>query len=235
MTISTQAYPGPRPVLLIHGLGASGRLNWLDTGVVAALAAAGRGALVVGLPGHPGGPQVARGEVSLPSLVADLAEAVRESGQDQADVFAHSLGARIAWELAGAGVVRRAVLDALAPLDPFARLDIAALESVIAGAAAPDPLIGMFAQLVQGPGLHTASAVALIEGVGASPFDPAAANRPSVPVLLVAGADDAMARGADQIAAGLPQGDFISVPGDHEGALASPQYARAAIAFVTRP
>ncbi|MFT4123626.1 MAG: alpha/beta fold hydrolase [Microbacteriaceae bacterium] len=228
--LAPRAFPGDRPVLLVHGLAVSAEQNWL--GVVDALSAAGRGALLVHLPGHPGGARAARGELALADLVEALAAVIRESGQERADVVAHSLGARIAWALAAGGAVSRLVIDGIAPTDPFAALDADALTAAVRGAQPIDPMTGMFARLVQAPGLDTDSVIALIEGVGATRFDPGL-DQPRVPTLIIGGADDVMARGGDRIAAGLPAGTFLEVPGDHEGALTSPEYARAVAGFLS--
>ena len=43
---------GLRPVLLIHGFSSSSKLNWEDTGWLAAFLEAGRRVITVDLPGH---------------------------------------------------------------------------------------------------------------------------------------------------------------------------------------
>jgi len=43
---------GLRPVLLLHGFSSSSKLNWEDTGWLAALLDAGRRVIMVDLPGH---------------------------------------------------------------------------------------------------------------------------------------------------------------------------------------
>jgi hypothetical protein len=47
-----EADAGLRPVLLLHGFSSSTKLNWQDTGWLAALLEAGRRVITVDLPGH---------------------------------------------------------------------------------------------------------------------------------------------------------------------------------------
>jgi pimeloyl-ACP methyl ester carboxylesterase len=55
------------------------------------------------------------------------------------DVVGYSLGARLAWALAGhpAVAVRRLVLGGLSPMEPFAMVDLPAARTALAGGPAP--------------------------------------------------------------------------------------------------
>lgn len=232
--LSSRTHPGPDPVLLIHGIASNGERDWDSTGFIAALAAAGRGAITVDLPGHGTGPALERGATATHDLAEALAAVIAESGADQRDVVGYSLGARLAWALAATGRVRRLVLGGLSPMDPFAGFDVDGLVAVLAGTAAPaDPMQGMFAHMLSAPGLDAPSVVALIEALGREPFDPAQ-GAPTGPTLFVAGADDPMAQGVDVLVAAVPGSDLVRVPGDHLGALASDEFRSAAIGFLTR-
>lgn len=232
LDLSPTVLDGARPVLLIHGFGSSAGTDWVATGVVPALQAAGRGAILTSLPGHPGGPAAARGAISLRDVVDGLVAAIDVSGQEQADVVGYSLGARLGWALAATGRVRRLVLGGLAPMEPFGMLDFDALAEVVTGAAAPaDPLAGMFAGMMTGPGMDGLSALALVEALGKAPFDPAV-DRPTVPALFIGGSEDQMVQGLEGIAAHVEGAAFLSVPGDHQGALASAEFRAAAIDFL---
>ncbi len=231
--LAARTHPGARPVLLIHGFASNGRNDFENTGLVDALAAAGRGAIVVDLPGHGDGPALTRGGATTSDLARALADTIAASGQDVADVIGYSLGARLAWALAGTGAVRRLVLGGLGAMDPFAGMDVDALAAVAAGSAAPaDPMQGMFAQIITSPGLDTPSVLALIEGLGAEPFDPAA-GAPTVPTLFVSGTEDQMSHGIEALVAAIPGATLDRVPGDHFAALGSPAFREAAVAFVT--
>ncbi|MDR2998152.1 MAG: alpha/beta hydrolase [Microbacterium sp.] len=230
--LTPRIHPGPDPVLLIHGLASNGSADWEHTGIVAALAAAGRGAIVVDLPGHGDGPALPRGAATTSDLAAALGELIAESGQEQGDVIGYSMGARLAWAVAGTGRVRRLVLGALSPMDPFGALDVNALETAVGGAAPADPIVGMFAQMLRTPGLDAAAVVGLIDALHAEPFD-FHEDAPAVPTLFLAGVDDQMSQGVETLAAAVLGAELVRVPGDHFAALASPEFRDEAVAFVT--
>jgi len=232
--LTVRNLPGDSPVLLVHGLASNGRADWEDTGLVDALADAGRGAIVVDLPGHGDGPSLVRGAATTSDIAAALADAVADAGLETADVIAYSLGARLAWALAGSGRVRRLVLGGLSPMDPFGMIDVDALEATAQGAAPADPMIGMFASMLHAPGVDAPSVVGLIDALHAEPFD-AGVDAPTCPTLFVSGSDDPMAQGVDALVAAVPGSTLVRVPGDHLGALASPEFRAAAVGFVTAP
>jgi len=72
---------GLRPVLLLHGFSSSSKLNWEDTGWVAALLEAGRRVITVDLPGHgrSGAPED-RDSYSPSRIRADLLQAAFDAG-----------------------------------------------------------------------------------------------------------------------------------------------------------
>ncbi|MFF2052516.1 alpha/beta fold hydrolase [Leifsonia sp. NPDC058194] len=231
---TTTALP---PVLLLHGFASSAREDfdgWAD-----ALAAAGRDAYLIDLPGHGDSPAVAGAGASttavVAALAASLATVVDATGADRVDVIGYSLGARLAWELpAATGRVRRLVLGGLSPFEPFAGMDVVAVARAVDGEPPADPFAGMMAGMVSGPGRDTDSLLALVTGLGSQPFapeDPAAA-RPDVPTLFVAGVDDAMTQGLEGLTAIVPDARLARVPGDHLGALHSPAFRDAALAFL---
>lgn len=230
----TASAAAPPPVLLLHGFGSSAGEDFSDW--LPALAAAGREAHLIDLPGHGASPAVPDPESATTSaVVRALAEAIDGTGSERVDVIAYSLGARLAWELPQAtGRVRRLVLGGLSPFEPFASADTDAISRVVAGAAPADPLTGMMAAMVAAPGRDTASLLALMAGLASEPFDPSApdASRPDVPTLFVAGADDPMTAGLDALAASVAGSTVVVVPGDHRGALDSGEFRRAAIDFL---
>lgn len=231
--LASRALPAGDAVLLVHGFASNGESDWVATGFADALAAAGRGAIIVDLPGHGAGPALARGQARTSDIANALADVIADTGAESLDVVGYSLGARLAWALASTGRVRRLVLGGLSPLDPFAALDVDALSAVVSGEAAPaDPMQGMFAHMLSSPNVDAPSVLALIEGLGAEPFAPAV-GAPTVPTLFVGGTEDPMSQGVDALAAAVPGSRVVRVPGDHLGALASPEFRDAALAFLS--
>lgn len=223
------------PVVLLHGFAASAQGDYLSTGWPEALNAAGRGVVAIDLPSHGDSPDAAATEASTTAVVAQILDAVASvAPEGEFDVVGYSLGGRLGWELpASSPRVRRAVLGGVSPFDPFAVIDAAALEAVLAGAEPQHPVVGAIAGLIGASGRDSTGLVRLVAGLGSEPFAPQSGG-PAVPTLLVTGADDQMAQGVDELAAALPRAEVLRVPGDHRGALDSPEFRAAAIEFLAR-
>lgn len=216
-------------MLLVHGLGRSARLDWVEPGWPRALAAAGRGAIAVDLPGHGSCPAARPAAVSVSAVVAAMVAMIDATGEEQVDVIGYSLGARLAWPLAATGRVRRLVLGGLNPTDPMAGLDIGLLTAVVRGEAeSSQPKLTRLAGRIA-RAADPESMLRLVEALSAHLFDPAV-DVPTVPTLLVAGADD---RRLDQLAATLPAAAHVVVPGDHLGALLSPDFRTTVLEFIS--
>ncbi|MDR6866238.1 pimeloyl-ACP methyl ester carboxylesterase [Microbacterium resistens] len=218
-----------RPVLFVHGFASRGRLDWPDAEWAAPLAEAGRGSILVDLPGHGGSP--ALGPLPTSAVVRLLAEA---AGGEEVDVVGYSLGARLAWALASdrTVTVRRVVLGGLSLREPFTVVDRGAARRALTGGPAPsDPLTGMILHMITLPGNRSADLLDLADGLASEPFDPAVAA-PTQPTLLLGGVEDPLVAGIDVLAAAIPDSRVIRVPGDHLSALHTPEFRRAALDFV---
>lgn len=219
---------GP-PVLLIHGFLSSGAADWPEGDWAQPLSAAGRAVILPDLPAHgASAPAQGAGTAQVVSALAALA------GAGPVDVVGYSLGARLAWSLAARhpGLVRRLVLGGLAPFDPFAAFNVPAARAALAGGPAPaDPLTAMIGGMIGARASDPGAVLDLVAGLGAEPFDPGA-EVPRCPVLMLAGADDRMAQGADRLAALLPDGRLHAVPGDHGAALHSAEFRAHTLAFL---
>ncbi|NNG35312.1 alpha/beta fold hydrolase [Nakamurella aerolata] len=207
--------PGPRPpVLAVHGLGSSAEDTWQRTGHLLGLARAGRWVIAPDLLGHgqsdaPDDPA----EYTVPALTewltgavtAVLAEQPGTSVPDRLDLLGYSLGSRLGWTLLAGGPVpvRRAVLGGF-----DGRALLAEVPPEDLPAAPPAVLAGL-------------------DGT------PRATGRPEQPLLLVAGADDKVAAGAERLAASLPAGQFLSIPGrDHVSAVTARAFRHGAVDFL---
>ncbi|MBX3099182.1 MAG: alpha/beta fold hydrolase [Salinibacterium sp.] len=220
------AHSGP-PVLLIHGF-ASDSSDW--TGWPDALAAAGRGSILVDLPGHGRTPAPdSLDDASTTHIVDALATVVHE--HPAIDVVAYSLGARLAWELPAIAPVRRLVLGGLSPVEPFGALDFAQVEAFVAHGVAPtDGLTSMLMGMISAPGKDASALALVMQGLATEPFAPV--DGPAVPTLFVSGDGDPMAAGVDALVAITPGAQRVTVPGDHLGALRSTEFRAAALGFL---
>lgn len=224
------------PIVLIHGFASSAIEDFIAPGWGDTLAQAGRTAIAVDLPGHGDSPAISGPEqASTSAVVAAILDAAASTLPDgDIDVIGYSLGGRLGWELPGSSDrVRRIVLGGTSPFEPFAAVDPTELTAVLGGAAPTNPLIDMMVGMISTPGRDTASLAQLIPGLASEPFSPAEGG-PRVPTLLVAGSEDQMTQGVEGLAEGLPLATLTRVPGDHRGALDSPEFRAAAIAFLAQ-
>ncbi|WP_116198687.1 alpha/beta fold hydrolase [Amycolatopsis circi] len=228
-TLSSRPVTGP-PAVLIHGFASSAASDWPAEYWADPLAAAGRETIVVHLPGHPGGPKVREAaEVTATRVVDALAEC---AGADEVDVVGYSLGARLAWDLASHPKVsvRRLVLGGLSPQEPFAAVDLEAARAAVQGGPSPaDPLTGAITAMAAAG--DAVSLLNLVEGLASEPFDPGA-GVPQVPTLFVAGRQDFMAHGIEQLVARVPGARLQQVSGDHRGALVGLELREAVFDFL---
>ncbi len=220
---------GP-PVLLVHGFASDGHTDWITTGWPSALTSAGREVLVPDLPGHGSSP-APPGSLGAEAITAELARLV--GTLSEVDVVGYSLGARLAWELPAQAPVRRLVLAGVSPFEPFGAVDVAAALTFAEGGKAPaDPLTGMIAQMITAPGRNPAALARCVEDLRAEPFTPVA-GAIEVPARFVAGVDDPISQGIETLVELVPEADLVRVPGDHGGALRSPEFKAAVLDFLT--
>jgi pimeloyl-ACP methyl ester carboxylesterase len=216
-----------RPVLFLHGLASHAARDWPAQEWAPVLG--GRPRVSIDLPAH--GRSAGVGVLPTRGVVALIADAV---AGEEVDVVAYSLGARLAWALAGnpGTTVRRLVLGGLSPIEPFTLVDLPSARAALAGGESPaDPITGMILGMATSPGNRPDALLDLVEGLASEPFDPAV-GAPEQPVLLIGGAEDPMAQGIDALAAAVPSARVVRVPGDHSAALHAPEFRVAVAEFL---
>jgi pimeloyl-ACP methyl ester carboxylesterase len=241
---------GLRPVLLLHGFSSSAKLNWEDTGWMAALSQAGRRVITVDLPGHgrSGAPED-RDSYSPSRIRADLLQIAFDAGArplrdgDPAsglDVIGYSLGARLAWEFGATQheLVHRLVLGGPNVADPLADFDLVAAQRYLADGTpiADSSTAGLLKMAQLLPSNNIFALLSLIEAIKGEPFDPAEAI-PPMPMLLVAGEQDERAASMPELAKlGAKAGSMVEqlvLPGrNHTNAVTSRAFKQGAISFL---
>ncbi|QHK19505.1 alpha/beta fold hydrolase [Pseudarthrobacter psychrotolerans] len=241
---------GLRPVLLLHGFSSSSKLNWHDTGWVAALLEAGRRVITVDLPGHgrSGAPED-MDSYSPSRIRADLLQIAFDAGvrplhngdpSSGVDLVGYSLGARLAWEFGATQpeIVHRLVLGGPNIADPLAAFDLIAAQNYLAdGTPIADPsTAGLLKMAMLLPSNNIFALLSLVDAIKAEPFDPAEAV-PHMPMLLVAGDQDERAATMPQLAElGIRAGSMaeqLTLPGrNHTNAITSRAFKQGAIAFL---
>lgn len=226
--------PALPPLILLHGFASSAAEDFVDTGWPEAVGATGRTVIALDLPGHGGSPAVSSDAEATTSAVVrailDTVDDLAPSGDF--DVLGYSLGARLGWDLPSASArARRLVLGGLSPFEPFSGVDPGDLRSALGGAAPASPLVGMMAGMITAPGRDTASLAKLIPGLASEPFSPETGG-PGIATLFVAGADDQMSEGIEDVVSSLANAHLSRVPGDHRGALDGAEFRSAALEFL---
>lgn len=230
------------PVLAVHGFASNAADGWGRTGHLDTLARAGRTVIAPDLRGHgqSGKPHDAGAytlDVVLDDLrrvLADVADRIaptRAAGASEVtapsgvpamravDVLGYSLGARLSWALARRRLipVRRMVLGGFDGRRLFEGADTGRLDALAARV----------------PGNDLVALRHLVHGLAGTGAADAGTPLPAMPVLVVAGdADDLAARAAD-LAARLPRGELLSVPGrDHISTVPAQIFRRSVVEFL---
>jgi pimeloyl-ACP methyl ester carboxylesterase len=241
---------GFRPVMLLHGFSSSSKLNWEDTGWLAALLSAGRSVIAVDLPGHgrSGSPEDL--DSYTPSRIrADLLQIAFDAGvrplrdgdpSSGLDLIGYSLGSRLAWEFGATQpeIVHRIVVGGPNTADPLAAFDLVAAQRYLAdGTPIADESTAQLLRMAQVlPSNDIFALLSLVQAIKTEPFDPAEAV-PHMPILLVAGENDERAVTMPDLAAlGSKAGALVEqlvIPGrNHTSALTSRIFKQAAIEFL---
>lgn len=240
ISIAYETFGEGRPVLLIHGFGSSGKVNWLDTGWVEALTDAGYQAITVDNRGHG-----ASRKLYDPNLyyAHDMAEDARRLldhlGIERAAVMGYSMGARISAFLAlehprriacaiWGGMGMNLISGLLDSEEIIEALTAESLEQVRGRVGRQ---FRIFAE-------HTKSDRAALAACMINSREPMTENQVrniAVPVLVAVGEQDEMAGRPGPLAELLPDGEAFTIPGrDHMRATGDPQFKRTALEFLAR-
>jgi pimeloyl-ACP methyl ester carboxylesterase len=241
---------GLRPILLIHGFSSSSKLNWEDTGWLAALLDAGRRVITVDLPGHgrSGAPEdmdsysPSRMRADLLQIAFDAGVRPVQAGDPSSglDVIGYSLGSRLAWEFGATQpeIVHRLVLGGPNMADPLADFDLVAAQHYLADGTpiADESTAGLLKMAQALPSNNIFALLSLIEAIKTEPYDPAEAV-PHMPMLLVAGENDERAASLPQLAELAAKAGSLAeqlvLPGrNHTNAVTSRAFKQAAIGFL---
>jgi len=233
--------PGDRPpVVLQHGFAADSLRNWRDSGVVAALLAGGREVVAVDARGHgasdkPHDPE-RYGERAMAGDLSAVADAL---ALERFDLAGYSMGGIVSLVLAGtdrrvrrlvvggigAGVVERGGLDTRAVRTTAL---VAALETDDP-ASIPDPTAAAFRAFADSTG---ADRLALAAHARRALAETPPLGEIAAPTLVVAGVADHLAARPQVLADAIPGARVVTVPGDHLGALLTPEFTAALVGFL---
>jgi pimeloyl-ACP methyl ester carboxylesterase len=228
------------PIVLVHGFASTAEVNWVHPGWVATLTGAGRRVIALDNRGHG-----ASGKPHDPAayhttrMAADVRALLDHLEIGRADVMGYSMGARITafFALAHPARLRRAVLGGLG----IHLVDGVGLpESIAQALEAPaladvrDPTARTFRAFAEQTRSDLAALAACIRGSRQTlTREQAAAIR--APTLVAVGSKDAIAGSARELAALLPAGQALAIPGrDHMLAVGDKVFKAAAVSFLAQ-
>jgi pimeloyl-ACP methyl ester carboxylesterase len=230
-----------RPLILLHGLSADGRM-WLANGHAERFAQAGFRVIMPDFRGHgaSGKPHDAAAYPAdaLPDDILALIGHLGLHGHGEYDLAGYSLGARIVVRALVRGATPgRAVVAGQGMQELLGAVGRAGtqLRRIFGGAgtAAPGSPDARAEQWLRSRGADPVALLHVLDTLVPTPAE--AIGRIQVPTLVLIGADDERAPTAGMLADALPHATLTRIPGDHGSAAASPELATAMLDFLSAP
>jgi pimeloyl-ACP methyl ester carboxylesterase len=226
------------PIVLVHGFASNAAVNWVQPGWFGALKGAGRRVIALDNRGH-GASTKLYDPVAYHSalMAADVHALLDHLDLDRADVMGYSMGARITAFLAlqDPGRVRGAVFGGLGshlvegtgvPADVAAALEAPSL------AAVSDPRARMFRAFAEQTKSDLRALAACMRG-SSQTLTRAQLATIRVPVLVALGSKDVIGGSAPELAALLPAGQALEIPGrDHMTAVGDKVFKQGVLSFL---
>lgn len=240
ISIAYDVHGEGQPILLIHGFGSSGKVNWVDTGWVETLTKAGYQAITIDNRGHGGSRKLYDARLYYAhDMALDAKRLLEHLGIVQAPVMGYSMGARIAAFLALQhpervkclvwGGMGMNLITGLADSEEI--ISALTAESLADVEGKTGRQFRIFAE-------HTGADKAALAACMVSSREPmteAQVRAIKAPVLVAVGAEDEMAGSPAPLAALLQQGEaFVIERRDHMRATGDPQFKQAALEFLRR-
>jgi pimeloyl-ACP methyl ester carboxylesterase len=228
------------PILLIHGFASSHRINWVDPRWAATLTKAGRRTILFDNRGHGQSEKLYDPEAyATPLMARDAANLLAELGIRRADVMGYSMGARIGAFLAlqRPELVRSLALGGLGVhLVDGAGLPLGIADAMEAPSldALSDPMQRMFRTFADHNRSDLRALAACIRG-SRQTLSRDEVGKIGCPALVAVGTADVVAGDAHALAAMLPNGAALEIPGrDHNRAVGDRVYKEGVLGFLSR-
>lgn len=228
------------PILLIHGFASNVATNWIDTGWIKTLLAAGKRVIAIDNRGHGASEKLYDPEFyPAPSMAEDASRLLQHLEIPRADVMGYSMGARITafLTLAYAQQVRSAILAGLGI-------------NMVRGVGGAGPI----AKALEAPSIDDVSnetartfrafaestnsdlrALAACIRASRDKITPEALAQIEVPVLVAVGSDDVIGGSAEDLAALIPGAEALVIEGrDHMKAVGDRRFKDGVLAFLDK-
>ncbi|KWV93184.1 alpha/beta fold hydrolase [Erythrobacter sp. YT30] len=230
-----------RPVILLHGLFSSAKMNWIKWGHDLLLAEAGFEAIMLDFRVHGESPSP-QDPAAYPSdvLVRDAAALVAHLGltHGEYDLVGFSLGARTAIHAVAKGMLAPRKLIACG-------MGIEGLSEWERRAAHFIRVIDEFDTIKPGDPAYVARTFLKSQGVdrvaarlllkALEPFDIADLAKITMPAQVICGVDDGDNGSGEELARFLPNASFAEVPGNHLNSVTFPDLGTAIATFLSQP
>jgi len=221
------------PLFMLHGFTAASFIDWVETGVHDAFAAAGRRLIMLDLRGH--------GESAKPhsanaygnrTMARDICALSGHLGIAEYDIIGHSMGAKVAVEVAlMTGAVRKLVLAGFVVYESGWRYDeaekLARVKIMLSRKHGKGDAYRVMAERYHG---DRRAFAARIEGAQLPEFTARDLVRIDVPVLVANGCDDDM--GAQRAASYFSRGYWKTFGGDSRSVLENRKFPALVLAFL---
>jgi pimeloyl-ACP methyl ester carboxylesterase len=224
-----------RPIVLVHGFCSDYELNWVGSRWQETLLGAGWRVLGLDCRGHghsekPHDPAAYR----LRIMAADVVRLLDHLDADFADYLGYSMGARIGLEVAARHGERvgRAVLGGLGPIQGAGKAEAIA-RRMRGDDSVHDPVAETFYTFAAARPINDLEALACCI-LGMQEDQPPDLASIEVPLALMAGDKDPIARGAPELAEQIPGAGYVPIEGrDHMNAVPARQFKSAALDFLS--
>ena len=238
ISLSYEVFGEGKPVLLIHGFASNIEINWVSTGWVDTLTAAGYRVIALDNRGHGKSQKLYDPNLYFAHEMADDARRLLDRlGIERLPILGYSMGARIAAFLAlqSPGRVSRAVFGGMGINLVTGLSDSEAIISALTAeslAEVTDRSGRQFRIFAEHSGADRAALAACMIN-SREPMPEAEVRQIAAPVLVAVGEEDEMAGSPDPLAALLPRGTAFTIPRrDHMRATGDPAFKAAALAFL---
>jgi pimeloyl-ACP methyl ester carboxylesterase len=228
------------PIVLVHGFASNHAVNWVNTSWVRTLTRDGRRVIALDNRGHGQSEKLHDPAAYHANIMAeDVKNLMDHLGIARADVMGYSMGARITAHLALAhpSRLRSALLGGLGiKLIDGVGLPPGIADAMEAPSAASlsDPTQRMFRTFAEATGSDLKAMAACIRG-SRQTLDEAEVRSLRMPVLVSVGTEDHIAGRPGPLAALLPQGEVLDIPGrDHNLAVGDRTHKDGVLAFLHR-
>ncbi len=239
--VSDSAMPDRHePIVLVHGFASNHAVNWVNTGWIKTLTADGRRVIALDNRGHGQSERLHDpAAYAAPVMAQDVCRLMDHLGIRRADVMGYSMGARISAFLALAHPdrLRSLLLGGLGiKLVDGVGLPPSIAEAMEAESVADltDPVQRMFRSFAEATRSDLAAMAACIRG-SRQTLSEDEVRSIALPALVSVGTTDTVAGLAAPLAALLPHGEVLDIPGrDHNLAVGDRAHKQGVLAFLGR-